>query len=359
MKTAGKIISALLVLSFVFTLCACTPPAENTEPANSGEREIKTNVAVPKGPLGMGLAKLKADKSYAYDVKYYDSVQYVEDCIIDGSADIAVLPIDRAVNIYNRTGGGIRIIAINSLGNGQVLYRGSKKISSVDDLKDKTVYTSGQGTVSQYAAEYILSENGIKPKKLKYVDSFDELVTMASEGKADYCILPEPYATELRYATNPLVNTKESTTPEQKKKAEKDFPKEKRWKKGLSLSEEWENITGEKFAYGCVVAKTDYIEANPDIISEFLIFNEVSVNWIKAFDDREGTYNNIYILLEQDIYSDKARADSTFRSSNVVFIEKEAMMSAIDSTLTSLYTVAPDLFDGDEVKASDICFTYE
>ena len=359
MKLSNKILSLLLIIALVFALGACTPPPDESEQTDSGEREIKTQVAVPKGPLGMGMAKLKADKSYAYDVNYYDNLEDVEACITDGTADIAVLPVDSAVGVYNQTDGGIRIIALNSLGTAQVLQRGKKTVSSVKDLKDKTVYTSGKGTITQYAAEYILSENGVKPKALKYADTFDELVTLAKEGKADYCIMPEPYATELRYATNPIVNTNTSTTPEQQKKIEKEYPAENRWKKALSLSDEWEEITGEKFAYGCVVARKDDIDANPEIINEFLIFNEVSVNYIKIFDDNEGAYNNLYILLEQDIYDDRAKADSAFRASNVVYIEKEAMAAAVDKTLAVLYEKSPDMFGGEEITSADICYITE
>ena len=38
----------------------------------------------------------------------------------------------------------------------------------------------------------------------------------------------------------------------------------------------------EQLVQGVVVARTDYINENPDIITEFMNFNEVSVNYLSA-----------------------------------------------------------------------------
>ncbi len=351
MKISKKIIALVLVLSLVLILGACTPAGTDEpdpETTSSDVRAVKTQVAVQKGSLGIGIAKLKADRAYAYDVSYLETGEEVEKRIIDGSADIAVLPIDRAVSIYNQTDGGVRIIAINTLGSLQVLERGSKEITEPGMLSGKKVYTSGKGTLEDAVIRSILSENGVKEDVLEYTETYDELVALAKEGKADVCIMPEPYVTDLRYATNPVVKENESRTPEQEAEIEAQFPTENRWKKVLNISKLWKEAQGEELAYGCVVARTEYIAENPEIISEFLIFNEVSINWLGVSEDSLG------LLLEEKMYSDYAIASASYNSSNIKYIEGKEMKAAVEKTLSVLSSAAPELF-GTEQPA-DICY---
>ena len=65
--------------------------------------------------------------------------------------------------LYNKTEGGIKLLDINTLG---VLYvvEAGESIQSVEDLKGKTIYSTGKGTTPEFALNYILRENGIDPE---------------------------------------------------------------------------------------------------------------------------------------------------------------------------------------------------
>ena len=58
---------------------------------------------------------------------------------------------------------GIKILDINTLGVLYVVETG-ESIQSVEDLKGKTIYSTGKGTTPEFALNYILRENGIDPE---------------------------------------------------------------------------------------------------------------------------------------------------------------------------------------------------
>jgi len=374
MKFSIKLISLALVLAMIFALCACGAntdgPAEPGETTTeSDEREVKTKVAALYGPTGMGLAKLKEDRAYGYEVEYYSDPQEIVPLLVQGTVDIAALPINLAANLYKKTEGGIQILAVNTLGILHVLQKGEKTVKSIADLKGRTIYTSGEGTTAQYTLEYVLRQNGIEPGKdveLVYMSTHGELATKAASGDINLCILPEPFASKVIASTNPKIQqtnigdllsslaeeqssdeetgetAAEATTGETETTIdpEIEFPPENRWKKALDITEEWNKISDAQLAFGCVVARKEYIDANPDIISEFMTFNEVSVNWVNSAVDAP------YLLVEQGFFTDKDAAELAIPGCNIVFIEGEEMKTAVQANFEILFAASPESVGG-------------
>lgn len=373
MKLTAKLVSLALVLAMIFAMCACGSNTEDpTEPdettTTSDEREVKTKVAALYGPTGMGLAKLKKDRAYGYEVEYYSDPQEIVPMLVQGTVDIAALPINLAANLYKKTEGGIQILAVNTLGILHVIQKGEKTVKSIADLKGRTIYTSGEGTTAQYTLEYVLRENGIEPGKdveLKYMSTHGELATKAASGEINLCILPEPFASKVIASTNPKIKQSNisdllssyadamsseektdesaSTTAAQEETTvdpEIEFPPENRWKKVLDITEEWNKVCDTELAFGCVVARKEYIEANPDIISEFMMFNEVSVNWVNSAFDAP------YLLVEQGFFTDKDAAELSISGCNIVFIEGEEMKTAVQGNFEILFAASPESLGG-------------
>ena len=76
--------------------------------------------------------------------------------------DIAAVPANLASVLYNKTNGGVQVLAVNTLG---VLYivEDGDTVQSVADLKGRTIYASGKGATPEYALNYILEKNGLVP----------------------------------------------------------------------------------------------------------------------------------------------------------------------------------------------------
>ena len=162
MKKFTKILSLLLCLAMVFCFAACTgktddstTTTEETVPADT----TPINITTLKGPTGMGMAKLISDKASAQPWKATKTP-----LIIKGEADIAACPLNLAAAIYKKSGGKVKMIAINTLGVLSILENG-ENIKSVADLKGKKIGATGQSATPEYVLNYILEANGIDPKK--------------------------------------------------------------------------------------------------------------------------------------------------------------------------------------------------
>lgn len=327
-----KITAVLLAFAMLFALAACgsgdgTETTTQAPETTDYVREIKTKVAALNGPTGIGLAKLKADRAYAYEVEYYSDPQEVVPLLTTGEVDIAALPINLAANLYNKTDGGIQLLAINTLGVLHVIENG-KSIQSISDLRGKTVYATGQGSTPEYIINYILTQNGIDPEKdidIQYLSAHSELATLAVEGKADICILPEPFATKVISETGPVSTTNEEG---QTVITQNENP----LRRALDLTEEWDKVCDVQLVQGCIVARTEYINANPEIIEEFLMFNEVSVNYLGANPQASANF-----LAENGYFESSDLAMDTVENCNLIFISGEEMKTSASQVFDILY----------------------
>jgi NitT/TauT family transport system substrate-binding protein len=211
-----RALSLLLALFLVLSLTAC---AETTAPSSS---PLDTVSALPspseeglpldkmtvragflKGPTGIGAAYLmeQSEKGetrldYTFTVEADPTIMMSE--IIAGNVDIAAVPTNVAAALYNKTDGGVKIIAINTLSVLYLLENGDT-VQSVADLKGKTVYAMGQAANPEYVLNYILRQNGLEPGKDVTVAFTDpaELATKMAAGEVTLGMLPVPNSTSV------------------------------------------------------------------------------------------------------------------------------------------------------------------
>lgn len=314
-RLSALMLAMLLLLSFA--ACGGKDGGEDSDvtdaPETNYEREVKTKIAALNGPTGLGLAEIKADRSYAYDVEYYSDPQEVGPLLIKGEVDIAALPLNMAANLYKKTDGKIKMLAINTLGVLHVLSK-DDSIKSVTDLKGKTVYSSGQGATPEYIVNYILRKNGLEPGKdvtIEYKTAHNELATLAVEGSVDICILPEPFASKV-------------------------LAKNESYKRVLDLTAEWGKVSSAKLAQGCLVARADYIEQNPEIIKEFMSFYEASVNFVNNENNAGAVF-----LAKNGYFDTPQLAADTIPNCNIVFITGEEMKKTATENFTVLFEANP------------------
>ena len=184
MKTV-KVLSAIIAtLILSLTLFACS--------ADKGDMPA---IMALKGPTGMGMAKLIDEGKY--NVALVASPDEVSTALISGSVDIAAIPINLASALYNKTNGGVKLFAINTLGVLYILENGSS-INSVADLGGKTIAATGQGSTPEYILRYILTKNGVNPDSdvtIEWYPDGSELATALVAGNVNIALLPEPNVT--------------------------------------------------------------------------------------------------------------------------------------------------------------------
>ena len=316
MKKYLKIISLFLSLVMVFSFAACNKENSASETdTSSDEREVKTNIAAFKSSSAVGIAKLYNDRSYGYTVSFYDNTDEICNLIKSGEADIACLPLNLAAKLYNETDGNIEILAVNTKGN---LYALSKDdtISSVADFEGKKIYASGKGTSYEYMTDYILEEKGVSGENIEYVEKFSDLVTKAEEGKADIIIAPEPFVSACA-----------------NKNSEYDT--------AIDLTDSWEQVCDTEPALECAIVSKDYLESNPDIITEFMTFYEVSINFVNTENNTIPSLLKGYDLIDNEDY-----AIASVERAGVKFVEKEEMKTLVKSNFEILNSLSADTIGG-------------
>lgn len=332
MKKLKKLSALLLAVLTAFSLTACTADeisdgAVTDAPEINYEREVKTKIAALNGPTGLGLAEMKADRSFAYDIEFYSDPQEVAPLLIKGEVDIAALPLNLAANLYKKTNGRVRMLAINTLGVLHVLSK-DESIKSIADLKGKTVYATGQGATPEYIINYLLEKNGLEPGKdvtIEYKSAHNELATLAIEGGVDLCILPEPFASK-------VVSKSESL------------------KRVLDLTDEWEKVSTAKLAQGCVVARADFVENSPELVKEFLSYYEASINFTN-----NSNKSGIAFLYENGYFDSVELAEMTVPNCNIVFIDGEEMKQIAAENFAVLYDADPASVGG-ELPADELYY---
>ena len=145
-----RIFALVLALSLAL-LCLAPAMAEETEKTG-----VTMRVASLKGPTTMGLVKLMQDAEAGLTANDYTfamegTADAISPLLIQGELDAAMIPCNLAAVLINRTEGALEIAAINTLGVLYVLENGDT-IQSVEDLRGKTIFSTGQGTTPRVRA---------------------------------------------------------------------------------------------------------------------------------------------------------------------------------------------------------------
>lgn len=288
-----------------------------------GSKPADINVAVIKGPTGVGMVSLmdsaangKASNNYTFSVA--SAPTEVIPKIATGEVDIAAVPTNVAATLYKKTDGNVKMLAVNTLGVLHILEKG-ETINSFADLKGKTLYTSGQGSNPEYILRYLLEQNGLDPDKdlkIEFVASNDELTAALVSGKAEVAMIAEPAATTVL------------------KKAEG-------FRRALDVSAEWDKVSETPLMMGCVVVRADFLAEHEDAVKSFLKEYEKSIN---ACNDVAATAK---LCEEQGIIPAAAIAEAAIPNCNVTFVSGADMKTGVDGYFKVLFDGNPASIGGE------------
>ena len=323
MKIVKKSLTLLLALAMTLSLASCGKETEQ-EPTVE-ETPVTTRVAALKGPTAMGMVKLMSDNEATaeeggeedagqggYEFTLAASADEVTPSLMKGDLDIACVPANLASVLYNKTGGDIVTLAINTLGVLYVVENGNA-VQSMADLTGKTIVASGKGSTPEYALRYLLTENGIDPDTGVTIDwksEHSECVASLASGAATIAMLPQPFVTSALSQVEGL-------------------------RVALDMNEEWQKVAGSKLVTGVLVVRKDAVEADADRFAAFMDAYQASVD--AANTDLEGT---AALCEEYGIVAKAALAQKALPQCNIVFETGDQMKT----DLTTYYQV---LFDAD------------
>lgn len=259
-----KLLAILMIFVLSLSLVGCGAKNDTSSVISTAPVEKpKVSVACIKGPTGVGMLKIMdndenntALNDYTFTVA--SAPDELTGKIINGEINIASVPTNLAAKLYKKTEGKLRMIAINTLGTLSFIENGTT-ITSIADLKGKTIYSTGEGSNPEYILRYLLSQNNIDPDKdvtIKFIATNDELLATLVKTNGAIGMVPEPAAT--------TVLTKKDTL-----------------RRALSVNDEWNKISTSPLMMGCVVALDSYIAENTVAIENFLQEYSTSIEYVK------------------------------------------------------------------------------
>ena len=291
-------------------------------PELTKEQAEEYRVAVLKGPTGIGFVKAWEDSDNGetinqYHVTAYGAADEITAGIAKGTIDIAAVPCNLASVLYAKTDGDISIVAINTLGVLSMITA-SEDIHSVQDLKGKTIYTTGQGTTPEYVLNYVLEKNGLTPGedvKIEYRAEAAEASALMVEQGQGVAMLPQPYVSTV-------------------------LMKNENMKVCLDMTEEWNKVSDEPMITGVVIARNEVIEKNKEAFTAFLKDYQNSINYVK-----EHTEEAAKLVDKHDIIKE-AVAKLAIPECNITFIAGDEMKKAVDAYLNVLFEANPQSVGG-------------
>ena len=188
------------------------------------------------------------------------------------------------------------------------------------------------GTTVEYILNYILEGNGLKvgeDVKVEYLSEHSELVAKMTKGEVEYGVLPQPFVT-VATAQNPDL------------------------KISLSLTDEWNKISPDtKLSMGCVIARTEFIEENPEAVKNFIAENKASVEFVNTNVDAAAE-----LVVQYGIIGKAAIAKKAIPECNIVFIDGEEMKTIAAANYQVYFNADPTSIGG-AVPSDDIYYVAE
>lgn len=321
-------------------LCSCTPkPAEPTptpEPVPTSTAEptatpapepVEVDVAMLKGPTGLGAAKLMEDDgmnrlSGRNQYGFLPCAEPTEAVALltKGEADIAALPTNLASTLYHKLDGGIQLLALNTYGVLYILENGDT-VHSMTDLRGRTVHAYGQGANPEFVLNYLLERSGVDlgSVDVQWHSSTDEVSALVASGEADVCMLPVPAATAVLMQNGDV-------------------------REALDLTQEWENAGGDGvLTMGCVVVRTEFAREHPEAVETFLEEYKASIDYMT---DPANLDHAAQLAETYGIVPKAAVAEKAIPAANLCFVTGDDMMDGIQGYYQVLYQADPASIGG-------------
>lgn len=323
----------VLALVMIFALAACGQKQESEPtptPAPEADASLPVNVMVLNGTTGFGMAGLISDSeagnaalNYTFSVE--TDASNITAALVNGTADIGALPTNAAATLYNKTGGKVQVLALNTLGVLYLVTDGSEEITSFEDLRGKTVYAPAQNPTFIFQA--LCEKNGLAVGEDITIDNTyaqpADLNTAVSSGEVSLAVLPEPMVTVARSANDQLTVA-------------------------LDLTAEWDKVMpAGSLVQGCVVVRTEFAEEHPAEVAKFLEEYEASIE-LQTSDTAAAAQK----IEETGVFAKAAVAQKAIPNCNVCFVTGAEMQSALGEFLNVMFEVAPDSIGG-AVPADD------
>ncbi|MBN1242407.1 MAG: ABC transporter substrate-binding protein [Spirochaetales bacterium] len=284
---------------------------------------IVIRAAVLKGPSGVSLVRLLdgpalLPSNATMETLIVPNTDVMVAKLLAGDLDVAVLPPNLAVNLFN-SGMDFRLGAVVGFGMNSVVSA-DPSVSSIRDLTGRTVQVAGQGATPEFVLRTLLAKEGLVPGTdltLAFSMPVPEIASSLVAGRIPLAVLPEPFATQA-LAGNPSLS------------------------RAFTLEPAWREATGYgDYPMTVLVVRGELVDSRPDAVSALLDACKASVDFVVADPVAAG------LLVERRELGLKAAiATKAIPSSNYRYLAPGAARPALEALLRVFLEYAPDSIGG-------------
>ncbi|MFZ8922909.1 MAG: ABC transporter substrate-binding protein [Nitrosopumilaceae archaeon] len=213
--------------------------------------------AIPVVGMEKGIFEDNLGNATSIEPKLFDSGPQVIESLYANSIDIAYVGPGPAINGFLKSENhDVVILSGAASGGASFIVHPDSEINSADDFAGKRIAAPQIGNSQDVSLRNYLSENGLKPFEkggsvIVLNISNPDIYTLFTKGEIDGAWVPEPWATILV----------------QELGGQRLFFEEELWPQ-------------EQFASVLLIGRQEYVQNNPEIISNWLESHEQTVNWI-------------------------------------------------------------------------------
>jgi len=197
------------------------------------------------------------------ETKLFDSGPQVIESIFASSIDVAYVGPGPVINGFLKSQGkDIRILAGAASGGASFIIQPDSGLDSIENFDGKRIASPQISNSQDVSLRYYLASNDLKPVEIGGTVfvlniSNPDIYTLFAKGDIDGAWVPEPWATMLVQDLDGV----------------RLFNEEKLW-------------PNEQFASVLLIARTDYLEKNPELVQNWLKSHEETVVWINSNPDQ-------------------------------------------------------------------------
>ncbi len=311
-----------ILCSILLLLCFSLAAQPLSEKVTSEKTSVR--VVALKGPTAMGLVKLmdesendsdSLENNYTFTIEA--SPDAVTPLIAKNEVDIACIPANLAAVLYNNTG-KVEVIAVNTLGVLYLVGTSDSAVTSIDDIRGKTIYSAGKGSTPEYAIETILSGYGLvdgKDVTVEWKSEHAECVAALMKDPDALAVLPQPFATSAMMQQSSLVIL-------------------------ADLNDLWKDIAGTSLITGVTVVNREFAEKNREAVESFLEEYSESAEWVNENVEEASELIEYYGIIKAQV------AVKAIGKCNIVVWTGDKLRENLSVYLEALYSANPKSVGG-------------
>jgi len=265
--------------------------------------------AVPIVGIENGIFEKGIGEQIKIETKLFDSGPQVIESIFASSIDVAYVGPGPVINGFLKSHGkDIRILAGAASGGASFIVQPDSGLDSIENFDGKRIASPQISNSQDVSLRYYLASNDLKPIEkggtvFVLNISNPDIYTLFAKGDIDGAWVSEPWATMLVQELDGV----------------RLFNEEKLW-------------PNEQFASVLLIARTNYIENNPEIIHNWVKSNEEAVLWINSNPDKSKSMFSDFLLgymgkslppeIIDESFSNLTITDDPIKNSVFIFAER-------------------------------------